>query len=225
MIVRTGESERQRSFELAHAVAAGGVRQGRGGGGAASADRAQQQAALQLRRPRGQLPRALSTQTARSILWSSCFACDDTLCLVVWLQNPSGNPLQYCEHFFGTFAAGAEGLRSESNQCSDCRKWNHWVTNRLLLQILHGHCATHSSLGTNLLLLNKKERVSAPGMTVDFTLPSMLASISENCKQCARVRNLMHAFQRQPCHAFSSTCASTLFFRMPPPLVVQSPGE
>ena len=65
------------------------------------------------------------TQTARSILWSSCFACDDTLCRVVWLQNPSGNPLQYCEHFFGTFAAGAEGLRSESNQCSDCRKWNH----------------------------------------------------------------------------------------------------
>ena len=47
------------------------------------------------------------------------------MCLVVWLQNPSGNPLQYCEHFFGTFAAGAEGLRSESNQCSDCRKWNH----------------------------------------------------------------------------------------------------
>ena len=71
MIVRTGESERQRSFELAHAVAAGGVRQGRGGGGAASADRAKQQAALQLRGPRGQLPRALSTQTARSILWSS----------------------------------------------------------------------------------------------------------------------------------------------------------
>lgn len=39
-------------------------------------------------------------------------------------HNPSGNPLQYCEHFFGAFAAGATGLRSESNHCADCKKWH-----------------------------------------------------------------------------------------------------
>ena len=37
-------------------------------------------------------------------------------------HNPSGNPLQYCSKFAGAFVSGATGLRSESNDCTDCDK-------------------------------------------------------------------------------------------------------
>jgi hypothetical protein len=40
-------------------------------------------------------------------------------------HNPSGNPLQYCSEFAGAFVAGATGLRSESNECTDCQKYGH----------------------------------------------------------------------------------------------------